>query len=88
LQERVRLVGVAVGESGNRVLEGLDAARKDLGERLGKLAEEVDALHKRVGELAALFEEARLELLHALDSLAHLVETYKDTALLKSLEAV
>jgi chromosome segregation ATPase len=88
LQERVRLVGAAVSESGNKVLEGLDAARKDLGERLGKLAEEVNALHKRVGELAALFEEARLELLHALDSLAHLVETYKDAALLKSLEAV
>jgi hypothetical protein len=86
--ERLKLLGASLDESSRRSLEELDAARRELAGRLEKLSGEVGALYESVKEVAALLEEAKLELISLLSTLGHSVDSVREAVDMKLAEVV
>ncbi len=88
LQEQIKNVRIVVEDSSRKSSEELNALQKELVSRIGELAKEVDALHNNLSELNALLEYARLELVNAIDAIAHSIDEFREIISLKTLGVV
>jgi hypothetical protein len=77
---RVDSVAGSVEKSREELARDVADVSMELARRFEALGGEVYALYVKLGDLITSLEEAKLELLNAVDAVAHQVDTYREEA--------